>query len=173
MKRVPALHPYLFALYTILAPLAFNINEVPLGQALRPIIVSLMLTAIVLLAIYCVTKNWQRAAFLTTLIIFILLYYGHVFRQSWLAFGLWVLILSAMGSSWIWKRIKSPDRLNIFLNIAGAITLIIPILTIGIFIFRTPKHARLEPSLGTSGKQPIRLAGGSPDIYYFIVGGSG
>jgi hypothetical protein len=175
MKQIPALHPYLFVLYTILAPLALNISEVPLVQIVRPILVSLAITAIVLLAIYFITKNWLRAAFLTTLLIFILLFYGHIFQQSqnWLTFGLWALILGTMGSSWVWKRIKGTERLTAFLNLAGVFTLIIPVLTIGIFIFRTPKHARLEPSPGVSDGQTIQLAGGSPDIYYIIVDGYG
>jgi hypothetical protein len=50
LQSVP-LHPFLFALYPILALLTFNISEVELSSSIRPLLFSIVLAGLFILII--------------------------------------------------------------------------------------------------------------------------
>jgi hypothetical protein len=53
LQSVP-LHPFLFAIYPILALLAFNISELDISSGFRPLLLSLFLAGVLMLVSYVV-----------------------------------------------------------------------------------------------------------------------
>ena len=88
LKRIP-LSPFVFAIFPILALLAYNITEVSPRVALRPVVISLVATIILLSLIFLVSRNWNKAALTTTLVLVLFFSYGQVYEllQKYRLFG--------------------------------------------------------------------------------------
>jgi len=80
MKRTPVLHPFFLAIYPILFLLAFNIVHISPSQAIRPLIISLSVTAVLLLLFGGLTKNWRQGGLTVSLFLLLFFSYGHVYR---------------------------------------------------------------------------------------------
>src|SRR5688572_4574015 len=78
LRRVP-LHPFLFAIYPILALLAFNISEVDLSSGFRPVLVALVAVGFLAFILRLVHWDWRRAALLLTIVLILFYSYGHVY----------------------------------------------------------------------------------------------
>src|SRR6266545_3473502 len=72
-------HPFLFAVYPILALLAFNSSEVDLSSGLRPLLLSLVLAGLLILVFYLVYRDWRRTALISTILLILFFSYGHVY----------------------------------------------------------------------------------------------
>jgi len=68
-NRSLVLHPWLFAIYPIIALLAYNIEEVKVEVVLRALIVSILVSTVVYLIIYLFTKDRHKAAISTSVIL--------------------------------------------------------------------------------------------------------
>jgi len=176
------LHPFLFALYPILAPLASNIEEVPLEDAYRAGLIALLAAAIGLLALTLILRNWHRAAFLTSIGVLLIASYGHIY--SWLKpmtlgefpIGRHRYLVPAIGLSlvlalWIALRIRNGPSITTTLNLAAVVAVAIPIIAIGshnvrlgLLQARRPTDSRQTNSLLNISKD-LR----PPDIYYIIL----
>ena len=185
MKRPIVFHPILFALYFILAVTATDSTVIFYLQAARSLIILPIITLIVFLLVYLFVKDWHRAGFLVTLSIFIILYYGHIYRylkgkmflglvidNQILLFSLWTLFFLFLGSNFIWKRVTRPHIISNFLNIVSIIAIIYPTwITI-----RISYQIHEEPLTGwkrsnTLESPPILSGSYKPDIYYIILDG--
>ena len=80
MKRIPIVHPLLFAVYPVLALLAHNISEVPLAEAIRPLITSVIGSGILLLLLRFTLKNWHKAGLITTAVVLWFFSYAHTYN---------------------------------------------------------------------------------------------
>jgi hypothetical protein len=78
LKRIP-FHPLFFAIYPALALLAHNIREVEVGAALRPLALSIAITAGIFLLLSLILNSWYRGGFLTTLLLVLFYSYGHLY----------------------------------------------------------------------------------------------
>src|ERR1044072_4294005 len=78
LQRWP-LHPFLFAVYPILALLAFNISEVDFPSGLRPLALSTLLAGLLILVFYVFFRDWKKAALMSTLILILFFSYGHIY----------------------------------------------------------------------------------------------
>src|SRR5512147_196533 len=79
MKRTIAFHPWLVAIYPILALLAFNVEWSPPIDAARALLVSLALATVVWLLARVLVRDGLRAALLTSLILILFFSYGHLY----------------------------------------------------------------------------------------------
>ncbi|MCK4897470.1 MAG: hypothetical protein KAS38_01725, partial [Anaerolineales bacterium] len=61
------LHPFLFAVYPVLALLAYNVEETRLSVSLRPLLISLIGAAALLLIGKLLLKDWYKAGLFSTL----------------------------------------------------------------------------------------------------------
>src|SRR6185503_18048147 len=73
------LHPFLFAIYPILALLAFNISEVDFSSGLRPMVLSILLAGLLIVAFYAFSRDWKRAALISTIILILFFSYGQIY----------------------------------------------------------------------------------------------
>lgn len=130
MKKIlPYLHPFLFAIYPIVELRNFNIAYVDAATMVRPLLVSIFLTAVLWGILRLATREWKKSGAITTFIVILFFAYGHVFLQIESTFGDMIrhryLILIFAGllllSSWVvLRRRQHIDTLVNVLTVAGA-----------------------------------------------------
>ena len=176
-QSILSLHPFLVAIYPTAMLLAFNVEEVRLASALRPLIFSMLGTVALLLLARLLVDSWQKAALVTTLGMILFFSYGHVYnnleqiqlsgfplgRHRFLA-PAWLGIFLV---GWWGVRRKKQDlrAANRFLNIAAGLALLFPLIQIGQYAFRTLDSSPLDSTallgLPRSPDQGLRDIGDS------------
>ena len=180
LQRVP-LHPFLFAIYPILALLAINISEVAFSSSIRPLLFSVLLAGLLLVIFYGLFRDWKQAALLTTVLLILFYSYGHIyialkgihvngfylFRHRTLV-PIW-LGLAALLMAWVSRRSINRTSVTYVLNLIGLFLLILPV---GQLIFFSLQS---QTSQTDNDHSALRLNVGEspPDIYYIILDGYG
>ncbi|HEY9526352.1 MAG TPA: hypothetical protein VIR02_04665 [Anaerolineales bacterium] len=180
LQRVP-LHPFLFAVYPILALLAINISEVDAASGWRPLLLSIVAAGFLTLAFYAIFRDWSRAALVATIFLILFYSYGHVYillkgveRNGLFLFRhrtllpLWIVV----GAFLIWRVSRKSFRTETathVLNLIGLFLLILPAFQLVSFSLQSRTS---EAETNTSA---LDLKPGSqpPDIYYIILDGYG
>ena len=174
-------HLLLFAVYPILALLAFNMAEVDIASGLRPLLLSMLLAGLLVLIFYGILRDWNRAALVTTVLLILFFSYGHayialksigidgffLFRHRTLIpiwFGLSLLL-------WWWasRKLKNVLSATYVLNLIGLCLLIMPLFQLTSFFLRS-RTAQAEQN---SSVLPLEVGDTPPDIYYIILDGYG
>jgi hypothetical protein len=176
------LYPFLFAAYPVLALLAYNIEEIKAQDALRSLIVSILVVWIFYFLLSRLLKNPSKAALITTFALVVFFSYGQVYSllkpTAWLEveFGrhrvllpLWIVIFTA-GVVIILRYKGSYSSLNRALNLISVILLVFPLGQLGLFALRSMTvntgeklSIAVESGLQLPSDQP------PPDIYYIIL----
>jgi hypothetical protein len=179
--RAFPLHPFLFAIYPILALLALNISEVGASSGWRPLLFSLVAAGLLNLAFYAIFRNWKRAALLSTLVLILFYSYGHVyillkgvnaggfylFRHRTLI-PLWI-VLAAFLFWWIARKSFRTETATYALNLIGIFLLILPVIQLASFLLQSrSSQAEQNPSALS-----LQVSDNPPDIYYIILDGYG
>jgi hypothetical protein len=183
LHRLRVFHPFLFALYPILAAYARNFSQVQVGEVIRPIVVMLLVTTIAFLVLGATLKDWDRAGFITSLLLFVFMYYGYYthfplqiellglqISRHFLLMGLWVIFFYIVTHKWVWKRVR-PSFVTRYLNLLAIISFFFPIRVIFISWFNYNPLYSWKPNL-----PPIEVSVNikeRPDIYYIILDGYG
>ncbi len=184
MKKIPLVwHPLFFALYTVLAVIATDASLIFYQQAGRALWFAPALALVVMLIVQAVTKNWHRTGFLVTLGIFLVGYYGHIYRLArarlaipWLVnhavlFPLWALIIILLGGPWLWRHVRNARLITQFFNVVSIVVVALPSLT----AFSIITQLRRDPLTNWTrppDSTPLTLSRQQqPDIYYIIVDG--
>jgi len=177
------LHPFLFAIYPILALLAFNISEVDLSSGFRPILVSLAVVGLVAFILWLFHRDWRRAALSLTIVLILFYSYGHIyillkganlngfylFRHRTLI-PIWLVV--GFLTLWrIWRRPINVAAATYMLNVVGLFLLLMP-------SFQLISHflqSRVSQVQAAQNTQTLDLKAGNepPDIYYIILDGYG
>jgi hypothetical protein len=189
MKRIVA-YPFLFILYIILDPLIYNLDQVIPAQALRPLLVLILIAFVGLLLLFELFKEWHYAGYLVFLGLAFFFIFGHLNRvlQAWLQnehawiqlvlLGFWGVILTALGLKRTWIRLGGAQRLAPFLNFVLAIAL----LSLPVFGFSQLSNrfsgvvnpSATESATPSETSDSITLdCSAHPDIYYIILDGYG
>lgn len=188
MKRIVA-YPFLFILYLVLDPLIHNLDQVIPSQALRPLLVLILITFVGLLLLFTIFKNWHYAAYLTFLCLAFFFIFGHLDRvlQAWLQnehdwiqlvlLGFWGVILVALGLKKSWTRLGGA-RITPLLNFVLAVAVVsLPIFGFSQLSNRFSARASpsaTEPAAPSETSDSITLdCTVQPDIYYIILDGYG
>jgi hypothetical protein len=180
LSRVP-LHPLFFALYPILALVAWNIQEVYLSQSVRSLLVALLAACVVWGILSAVLRDVRAAALVTSLVCLAFFSYGHLYsRIEDLTFGSFNVgrhryLVAAVGLAtviacvWVLRSRPRHGDLTRAFNVLGALLLLGPCFSI-LAYFARPESSidsrttripdvRLNPSDGTP----------PPDIIYIIL----
>ncbi|OGO64810.1 MAG: hypothetical protein A2030_00780 [Chloroflexi bacterium RBG_19FT_COMBO_50_10] len=181
LRRTP-FSPFALAIFPILAILASNASEVSLSIAIRPLVVSLLVTLLLVVGLRLVLRAWDKAALVTSFILVLFYSYGHVYslleqhpvgniilgRHRYLII-LYVLVLI----TGLWGLIFKLKNKPLFLYLANVISLallVLPVMQLSIFTIQTSLQQHqtaqasvqlddpLEPNL-----QPL------PDVYYIVL----
>ena len=186
--RRAILHPFLMAVYPVLALLAFNLGEMYPWNAFRSLVVSLLGAGFFFLVLCLLLRNPYKAGILLTFFLLLFYSYGHVytFIEDRTVFGInvgrhRVLLLIwfgffCMGSWWVVRKKGDLYGINQSLNIVTMVVMVFPIFQIISFEVR-PSMAALGAN-PTAGAEVIHLPEAhpngernSPDIYYIILDG--
>jgi hypothetical protein len=141
-------HPFLFALYPILALAAANLEWVRIEEIGRAAVASLGAAVLLLLLFRVLLKNWAKAALLTSGYLLLFFGYGHIVRavesltgiNSFLIKQLVAALYAAVlifATWWVWRVLKRDiGGVMYFLNIVVAVALILPIYNIAVNTLR-------------------------------------
>jgi hypothetical protein len=180
-EKKALLAPVLFAAAPVLSIWGQNIGQISPWEGLRPLVVALLASILVLGVLRLILKDWARAALVVILFQVLFYSYGHLYHYFHLkpVFGvivgrhrymgpLWVLLMLA-GTFWFVRKGKSASGLFTILNIAALGMLVLPLYQLGSYGLAT-----LQANLNGFGKQPLSALPLQPpeqlpDIYYIIL----
>jgi hypothetical protein len=173
MKRPPVLHPFLFALFPILAFYAHNIKSVPVppGELAAPLVVSLLGAAVLFAVLNAVTGDRIKAGAGTSLILLWFLSYGHLAARmaDWtgippgLSFFAATALMVALGIFLILRArggLGGPTR---FLNVVSAALVLFNLASIAQTFAGRPR-IRAAAEIKVTGHATSR-----PNIYYIVL----
>ncbi len=182
-----AIHPFLFALYPILDLASKNANEIRITDPLRSIAISIIGTVMVFIISYSFSRNWRRAALVTSWIVIIFFSYGHVYlsikniavsgytigRHRFLLLS--SVALAVLGGLAIFKFEYDEIRITRVVNIIALFTILIPVISISSFWIRSGSTFITGnlTVLDNRNEVPKTGIGSNPDIYYIILDGYG
>lgn len=175
-------HPLLFAAYPVLALFGSNIEEISFDTALRALIASVLIGAILYYASVLLIKDRGKAALVTSLMIILFFAYGHFYNllkanQDWGTFLgrhrvlllIWLVLIVA-GIYVILKKITATESINRYLNVIATALLIIPLVQTISFELRSYSSESNTNDEYTdsfvSSRQPTDRY---PDIYLIIL----
>jgi hypothetical protein len=180
LRRIPV-HTFFLTAYPIVSLLAFNIDQILARDAFKFLLISLSITAMLLLGSRLFCKNLQLAGILTSLLVIWFFNYGRIYAplKSVSILGLvvgrhryllvsWSTIFIA-AALWARKRVQLLPELTTILNIFSGILICMPIFQIGTYYLRslpvsiTPTASTTAPLISwTDNATP-------PDIYYIVL----
>jgi hypothetical protein len=181
-RHIP-IHTFFLAAYPIVSLLAFNISQIYTQDALKSLLISTSATAIILVGLRLLSRSWQLAGLLTSLLVIWFFLYGRLYvplkavsvlglvigRHRYLLVA-WTAIVIAPGF-WLTKRSRINPDLTMALNVFSTILIFLPIIQIGAYYLRdlnlpkTPSGNSVTPLISwTEDAAP-------PDIYYILLDG--
>ena len=174
-------HPFLIAIYPILNLLDTNLGQVTWSVVIRPIILVLIFTSVLLAFLSFMMSSWERAGLLTSIFLILFFSYGHIYsltegahffgiligRHRYL-FLLWLGLLS-LGAYISLKR-PNLSRAISFMNIGAVALLLIPLLNLIVRGFVNQIEISQLPTSSNiaTGNMPNKNDI-FPDIYYIIL----
>jgi len=197
MKFRPILHPFFLILYFILSLLASNLGVVRVTEAIRPLILSLIVTLFLVFFLRYREGEWAVAGLLCSTFLIVFFSYGHLYLITLaITYSLLIKVIPDLSGNilatllhpflialWIVPFLllrkairKYRDRsweINKVLNLVAALFLIWPIFQ----ILRHQSNLRqgtpvqIQVSSSDDLTQQIRSLDSPPDIYYIILDG--
>jgi hypothetical protein len=187
MKARLVFYPPLFAVYFVISSLSLLTDQIPTSQALRSLLVLPAITLLITVVFFKSVRNWDRACFLSFVLLVWLLFFGHLYNiligssilpsiniNPWTMLGTWTLMLAVLASNWGWKRLNNPQMVSTFLNLTSLIVIIPPIIRLTTFYVENANSNQALASV-----KPIEMTYqqvstvSKPDIYYFVLDGYG
>jgi hypothetical protein len=168
-----------------IAPILFlivaNLSQTKPDVALRSIVISFAVATLLWGGLGILIKDWERAAFITTLLVVLFYTYGHVYellRQvsiSGVTLGrhrylgpTWFFLL-LIGAWLILTRLKNPTRVTEALNFSAGVAIAIPLVQLILFESQLPfSNTNAEAAANRIGLS-WEGSGAPPDIYYIML----
>ena len=196
MKRFTGIraYPFLMAAYPALAMMAANVDQVRMEAAVRPLLLSVLLCALLYGLLALLIRRPEPAALLTTWWLLLFFSYGHVYaalrdalilgeslgRHRYLAV-LWIAL--ALGGAWWILRRREWGPTARMLTVVSAIAVAMPILQLAVYLVESSMLSAERAASGSSSSSVGLLPEGQvltapadqplPDIYYIILDGYG
>ena len=173
-KLLLSIYPFLFALYPILALIAYNIVYIDPGAVVRSAVVAVMLAGILWIIFRVVTHEWDRSGIVTVLALVLFFFYGHVYLQLEKSLGLTLrhrylaavfVVVFIVGAWWIITRIKDVVTWQNTLIVITCVLLVFPSYQLASFEISNYQPAS-TPAPATNLKAQT---GDLPDIYWILL----
>lgn len=180
-RRVFPAYPFLFAIYPPLALLAANVSEVEITVALRPILLSIIFAAFLVLVLGLILKDWQKAALVATFMLLLFFSYGHIYHliKNTILLGINIgrhrvlfiifLILAILGIGLIIKKFKTSSRIPMIANFITLAMVLFSLLRIGIYHLQTANSSPMGSAETAGYTSSLTVPEPAPDIYYIIL----
>ena len=179
LKKLPVIHPFLFALFPILFLFAYNIDEVSPADLLLPILVVIAGTLVLFFSLRLITKSYSKSGIITSFFLVLFFSYGRIrdlivslgiggfYSVSFYLGCLWVLLFIA-GAFFIIKSRSSYFSFTKFLNITAIALVVISLVNISIYQIKTINLAKEEINKEDKSLS-LNSSDNLPDIYYIIL----
>lgn len=166
-------YPILFGAYPVLALMAVNVGQIKLEAGWRPLIVSVLFAGILFVLLLLILRDWNRAAFLSTLLMALFFSYGHVYimlteKGKDFDFEKWLLIVwLALAVLFVIWAVRKPPSSPLALNVIALGLVVSSLWQISSGVQKGGVHrvgaenAPVDENL-TRPENP-------PDVYYFIL----
>jgi hypothetical protein len=173
MKEPRVLHPFLFALFPILALYAHNIRSipVPLGELTAPLAVSLAAAAVLFLALRAILMSPAKAGLAVSVIVLWLLSFGHLagWVAAWTA-GLFSRSLffatAVLVALTVFLIVRSRREFAVLTRVLNVVAATLVLLNIASTVGTLAGRPRVTPGPAVKVSGP---AAGRPNIYYVIL----
>ncbi len=169
--------PFLLAIQPVLHLFLINDTEVYFSEAVRSILVALLLGVLVLGLVYLLLRDWLKASAVASLFIFLFFLFGDV--SDWIAAtlrlgpvraDLLALALVAAGMIlWVWlvqKKIRNVATVNLYFNLLSIFFLMVYGIPIGKYLLKNGISIKQVSPLPVA---VVKSADPRPDIYYIIL----
>lgn len=185
MKKLPILHPFLFAVFPVLSIFSWNIEETSVSEILAPTGIILILVLGLILFLRGALKNREKVGILISLLLVFFFSFGHIWDLVYeisdssiilhrsLLF-IWSVLFVYLSYSTLKTKRDLGDLTN-FLNIAAIFLIIVPLINIGSYYefgnrdnwqnIRRRGNIEIKTSDFKRSEKPRSL----PDIYYIIL----
>jgi len=180
LRRIP-IHTFFLAAYPIVSLLAFNIDQIYAQDALKSLLISLFIAALVLCGLRLLSGSWQFAGLLTSLIVMWFFIYGRLYTplKSFSVFR-WIIgrhrYLLVVWSGivigvayWLKKRSRIFPDLTMILNVFSIILICLPALQIVTFYLRDLNHPGDQAVDAVTPLISWTDDSSPPDIYYIVL----
>lgn len=188
-KRHLVIHPYCFATYIVLAPLAENIKDVNLNGIKAFIIIFSSAIFIVIIS-RLVFRDRVNSGLISSGFILLSFLYGHTqsalknsYNFSWLSsdvflLSVWVIIFFLL-VYWVVRKSNNPLMVSKYLNWVGLILVMFPIFSLLTYAMKLGdinagvqlayQQIRKENDILLSNIDYLPSAAKRPDVYYIIL----
>jgi len=195
VRKIWVVYPFFLAAFPVFALYYHNASEILPWVFVKPLIASLLLTALIFGAAKILLKDWHKAGLLTGLAILIIFSHGHIhsalayrfenlFAQGqykffgWLSLGIddilvsvWVLLFGIVFYS-LWRTKRRLSSATKFMNFVAIFLFAVPAITSAVYKIGNIKPRVLQEIDSSIGQEiPLKVAEGAikPDIYYIIL----
>jgi hypothetical protein len=173
-------YPILFSTIPILLMYLVNINGLPISLLFPTIFLAALISLGLIWLFFKYNKDVHRSGFVIFILTFWFFYYipfrvwvsnidteSISFSSHWIVFPIWSLFFLFISSSWLWKKISSPQTITFFLNIVCIVLISFSIVRISLkLISRYVQPASIQDTKFQviSPKNMVLH-----DIYYIIL----
>ena len=187
-KRNYILHPFLLACYSILMPLSVNRLQISPILAIRPLVIVIAMSILVMLILRLFLKDWELVGLVAYLLIVLICFGGYIdsFGDSdsmyylrllfiILIVFLIVLFINILNKQDIWKKLCTKYKITLFLNIITSVLLLLPLILLTMTIIDFVRYiiAYQQADRDTNLDRIILTNHETPDIYYILLDGYG
>lgn len=169
-------YPLVFGAYPVLALLSTNSGQVEPSIALRPMLISLLLSSLVFLLSWLVFRKAHKAAFISFLLLHLFFSYGHAYIAAEKNFSegnparwLWIawMILLALAIFWVTRPRLTFESVTSALNGMGIVLLAMALIQLDIRPASKDTH-RLDAE-NAPVQDDLVLPENPPDVYLFLL----
>lgn len=185
MKRRLVIHPFMFAIFPILALYSHNMAELSTSQIWMPLAAAFGLALVLLLLLWLLLRNINKAGIIVSIFLILFLSYGHALDvvKGWeigdvyvggLLVGtparyvllVWVVLL-ACGAYLTVRTRRVLTNPTLILNVAAAVLVLIPSISIAAYEVKRPRYSlEYTPPASVTDSEEVDAL---PDIYYIIL----
>jgi hypothetical protein len=181
LRKLP-FHPLLLAAFPALSLLATNIREVDPLVAVRPLLLAILATGVLVAALRVVMQDWRRAAILVSCLVVLFFSYGHLYQvvKNTAVLGvnigrhrylLPLMFVALVGASWFsWRALRNLGLATQVLNVAGLVLTVVPTFQAAAFLMRSSASLQKTAQAASEAPELIPAAPANlPDIYYIVL----
>lgn len=184
MKKTIIIHPFLFAIFPILFLFAYNIGQVSFSEILLPSVIVLVFTTVALFILWLILKrDIKKSAILVSAFLILFFSYGRIYNliQDWQIGSFMIgryrylmIVWAILFITGVYYTVRTRKDLHNFTNILNVIAIcliIISLVNIGIYEFKTRSAVVNNPDKKYSEISASKDNSVYPDIYYIILDG--
>lgn len=183
MRKLFYLHPFIFALAIILSAFSHNKGQLLAGNIVIPLFLVLVETTAVFFIFFLISKDWNKAALLTSLALFFFFFYGQLYSffdsrvifeilvgRARYFFPLWASLFFLIAYI-IFKAQYRLEAVTKSVLVAVAVFIAFPLFDIAIFEFKNNSDDSVSPNEVIAAAPSNAEQKVLPDIYYIILDG--